>query len=299
MARSHLVPVLVSCAVLASSSTSNLKVEAFVPTNARAPGVNHDNNNNNNNNKLVSSSRTCTGHRSVSNAQPVSARQDSPTQLNAIIDVPMGFFTTAGISLGIMNAIMRPYNRQIIEERAWQQRLEEARRERLKEDPTLTELDLIREEAENIVAPYGPDAMDRREEERERELRGRRRRVMVMDEDDDDDDDYYDDDEYPYSGRRARRRGRKSTYQPPPEDKYKPMTDDEIDDFEAEYGVEYDPYYDEPYEEDELPQDMKCYTDGMFMDKRYENGEVFYYDEDLDMYWRQGCKPRIKKMFGF
>ena len=52
-------------------------------------------------------------------------------------------------------------------------------------------------------------------------------------------------------------------------------------------------------EEDELPQDVKCYTDGMFMDKRYENGEVFYYDEDLDMYWRQGCKPRIKKMFGF
>ena len=171
----------------------------------------------------------------------------------------------------------------------------------MEEDPTLTELDLIREEAENIVAPYGPDAMDRREEEKERELRGRRRRVMVMDDDDDDDDYYIDDDdgEDEYSRRRGRRRGRKSAYKPPPEDKYKPMTDDEIDDFEAEYGVEYDPYYDEPYEEDELPQDMKCYTDGMFMDKRYENGEVFYYDEDLDMYWRQGCKPRIKKMFGF
>ena len=77
------------------------------------------------------------------------------------------------------------------------------------------------------------------------------------------------------------------------------MTDEDIEDFEAEYGVEYDPYYDEPYEEDELPTDVKCYTDGMFMDKRYENGEVFYYDEDLEMYWRQGCKPRIKKMFGF
>ncbi len=75
--------------------------------------------------------------------------------------------------------------------------------------------------------------------------------------------------------------------------------DEEIEDFEAEYGAKYDPYYDEPYEEDELPQDGKCYTDGVFMDKRYENGEVFYYDEDLEMYWRQGCKPRIKKMFGF
>ena len=230
----------------------------------------------------------------------------SQTSLNAIIDVPYGFFTIAGISLGIMNAIMRPYNRQIIEERAWQRRLEEAREERMAADPTLTELDLIREEAESIAAPYGPDAMERRDEEsRQRELRGRRRRVMVMDEDEDDDDDYdnydeEDDADYEYSRRRrGRRRGRKSTYQPPPEDKYQPMTDDEIEDFEAEYGVEYDPYYDEPYEEDELPQDVKCYTDGMFMDKRYENGEVFYYDDDLDMYWRQGCKPRIKKMFGF
>ena len=233
----------------------------------------------------------------------------SQTSLNAIIDVPYGFFTIAGISLGIMNAIMRPYNRQIIEERAWQRRLEEAREERMAADPTLTELDLIREEAESIPAPYGPDAMERREMEREqRELRGRRRRVMVTD-DEDDDEDYYDDDydadeddgDYEYSRRRrgGRRRGRKSTYQPPPEDKYKPMTDDDIEDFEAEYGVEYDPYYDEPYEEDELPTDVKCYTDGMFMDKRYENGEVFYYDEDLEMYWRQGCKPRIKKMFGF
>ena len=232
----------------------------------------------------------------------------SQTSLNAIIDVPYGFFTIAGISLGIMNAIMRPYNRQIIEERAWQRRLEEAREERMAADPTLTELDLIREEAESITAPYGPDAMERREMEREqRELRGRRRRVMVTD-DEDDDDDYYDDDydadedddDYEYSRRRrGRRRGRKSTYQPPPEEKYKPMTDDDIEDFEAEYGVEYDPYYDEPYEEDELPTDVKCYTDGMFMDKRYENGEVFYYDEDLEMYWRQGCKPRIKKMFGF
>ena len=190
MHRSHLVPLLALCAILASS-TSNLKVEAFVPTNARAPGVSV---NQYNNKKLVSSSREIqllpTDQRSTFHAKAMS-RSQSPTQLNAIIDVPMGFFTTAGISLGIMNAIMRPYNRQIIEERAWQQRLEGARREQLAEDPTLTELDLIREEADNIVAPYGPDAMDRREEEKERELRGRRRRVMVMD-DNDEDDDYYD-----------------------------------------------------------------------------------------------------------
>jgi len=62
------------------------------------------------------------------------------------------------------------------------------------------------------------------------------------------------------------------------------------------------------YEEDELPQSegdggdgggVKCYTDGMFGDRRYDSGEGFYYDDEFDMYWRQGCKPRIQKMFGF
>ena len=302
MPRTHLVPSLLVWVILTSTSCVQQVVEAFAP----APGVT----------KLTSSE--CRKSKNIIASDQRQRRQkllhpciSSPrtrTQLNAIIDVPYGFFTIAGISLGIMNAIMRPYNRQIIEERAWQRRLEEAREERMAADPTLTELDLIREEAESITAPYGPDAMERREEEEreQRELRGRRRRVMVMD-DEDDNDDYYDDDDYgdeddddyEYSRRRGRWRGRKSSYQPPPEDKYKPMTDDDIEDFEAEYGVEYDPYYDEPYEEDELPTDVKCYTDGVFMDKRYENGEVFYYDEDIEMYWRQGCKPRIKKMFGF
>ena len=239
-----------------------------------------------------------------------SSSSTTPTTLNAIIDVPLGFFTVTGLSLGIFNAIMRPVNRQVLEERAWQSRLDEARAERMAQDPTLTELDMIREEAEAIAGPYGPDAMERRErdaEEREmrKERRGRRSRVMVMDEDDDEDD-YYDDDDDDFeyeSRRRSRRRNDKSSSRktsPSGERKeYVPMTDEKIDDFEAEYGVEYDPYYDEPYEEDELPTDSKCYTDGMFLDKRYENGEVFYYDEDIDMYWRQGCKPRIKKMFGF
>ena len=135
---------------------------------------------------------------------------------------------------------------------------------------------------------------------------------MVMDDDDeedddyfdDDDDDYDDDDEFEYEGRSSRRRrgrGRESSRATPAAERkaYVPMTDEQIDDFEAEYGVEYDPYYDEPYEEDELPTDSKCYIDGMFLDRRYENGEIFYYDEDIDMYWRQGSKPRIKKMFGF
>ena len=200
------------------------------------------------------------------------------TPLNAIIDVPMGFFTTIGLSFGVLNGILRPVNRQVLEERAWQRRLDEARKVSLEEDPTLTELDLIREEAENLASPYGTDAMERRERA------ARRARVATLEREDD------------FGSRSSRREG----YSGPSDDsEYVPMTDEEIEDFEAEYGVEYDPYYDEPFEEDELPEDSKFYTDGLFLDRRYENGEVFYWDDDIGMYWRQGCKPRIKKTWNF
>ncbi len=38
------------------------------------------------------------------------------------------------------------------------------------------------------------------------------------------------------------------------------MTDDEIDAFEVEFGMEYDPYYDDPYTEEDLP-DVKFLLD--------------------------------------
>ena len=119
MPRTHLAPSLLVCAVLAGTSCLEV-IEAFAP----APGVT-------NRIKLTSSKRRNGNHMTVflvdqrqqrRTLHPCTSRADkslpSQTSLNAIIDVPYGFFTIAGISLGIMNAIMRPYNRQIIVEPA-------------------------------------------------------------------------------------------------------------------------------------------------------------------------------------
>ena len=75
------------------------------------------------------------------------------------------------------------------------------------------------------------------------------------------------------------------------------MTEDEIDAFELEYGVEYDPYYDDPYAEDELPEG-KFSVDRMYGDRVYEDGEIFYKDNQTGLYYRQGCKPRNLSFWG-
>eukprot|EP00560_Eucampia_antarctica_P002738 CAMPEP_0197834618 /NCGR_PEP_ID=MMETSP1437-20131217/23087_1 /TAXON_ID=49252 ORGANISM="Eucampia antarctica, Strain CCMP1452" /NCGR_SAMPLE_ID=MMETSP1437 /ASSEMBLY_ACC=CAM_ASM_001096 /LENGTH=142 /DNA_ID=CAMNT_0043439447 /DNA_START=323 /DNA_END=751 /DNA_ORIENTATION=+ len=55
--------------------------------------------------------------------------------------------------------------RVIIENRAWENRLEEAREIKLEEDPTLTELDLRREEAAAAPSIYGPQSSQRNKKE--------------------------------------------------------------------------------------------------------------------------------------
>ena len=76
------------------------------------------------------------------------------------------------------------------------------------------------------------------------------------------------------------------------------MTDDEINQFEMEYGIEYDPYYDDPYAEDELPDDFDFKVDKKYGDRIYENGEIFYKDKESGLFYRQGAKPRNLSFFG-
>lgn len=160
-----------------------------------------------------------------------------------------------------------------MEERAWERRLEEGRAARLEQDPTLTELDLRRQEAALEWSAYGNSNSNTQQEEQQQqreveERRGRgRRRVMVTDRDDDDIDSNDNDDEYK-------------------------MTDDEIDQFKMEYGVDYDPYYDDPYTEEQLPADVPYQVDAWYGDRVYENGEIFYKDAASGYYYRQGAKPR-------
>jgi len=199
------------------------------------------------------------------------SHQQSSTALSVLLDVPDGFFTVTFPMLGILLSLSKNFVRVRMEERAWEQRLEESRRERLASDPTLTELDLRRREASLEWSAYGKPRMDEEQAEKERDTtsssRSKRQRVKVMDRDEEDDDHQHVD---PREYR---------------------MTDDEISVFEVEYGVDYDPYYDDPYGEDELPEE-KYQLDRLYGDRVYENGEIFYKDKQTGLYYRQGAKPR-------
>jgi len=177
---------------------------------------------------------------------------------NMLIDVPDHYFLMQFTGLAILMNISKNIARVRREEIAWEQRLAEARRERLRNDPTLSEIDLLRKEAEMEWSAYDGGAAVHEK---------RKKRVQVMEREayDDDDDDM--------------------------EDRNYRMTEEEIDDFEMRYGIDYDPYYDDPYSEDELPEG-KCTVDGTYGDRIYEDGEIFYKDEKSGLFYRQGCKPR-------
>lgn len=188
----------------------------------------------------------------------------SSTSLNVLLEVPEYFFTFTFPMLGILLSVSKGFARLRLEESAWEQRLEEAREKRLREDPTLTELELRQKEASLEWSAYGKPRKE--EAERERVMREGdfgRKSVRVMER-----EDRYD------------------------EDRSYHMTDNEINQFELEYGIEYDPYYDDPYDEDELPDDVKFRVDKKYGDRIYENGEIFYKDKSSGLFYRQGAKPR-------
>lgn len=186
-------------------------------------------------------------------------RKDA-TQLflgGALVNVPDGFFTITFPLLGVMLQISKQVNRARLEERAFDLRLAEARELKMQQDPSLTESELIRQEAAQDVSYYGPDAVERRQETKER----KQSKVTVIERD----------------GSEA---GRRYT-----------LSDEEIEELQA-MGVEYDPYYDDPYTEEEMPEDDAYRQDKRYGDRIYDNGEVFYKDADTGLFYRQGAKPR-------
>ena len=202
------------------------------------------------------------------------------------MDVPQGFFTTCFIALGLTNTVIRRVQREALEEQAWRSRLEESRERRMEEDPTLTEVDLMREEGDASLRPYGPEAAERRDRD---EAEGRRTGVRLLTIED------------TRTGEEVGEREASRREDLRETSAYRPLTDLEILEFETVYGVSYDPYYDEPYEEDELPDNDESpfRVDRLYGDRRYEDGEVFYRDEETGLFWRQGCRPRGRKMWGF
>lgn len=190
-------------------------------------------------------------------------RLERRTRLNVLVDVPDNFFAFTFPVLGIMLSISKSFGRLRMEERAWEQRLEEAREKRLREDPTLTEIELRRKEAALEWSAY--DKPTKQNDRTEQELGRVRQRVKVMDREEE-------------NVAETRNQHR--------------MSDEEISLFEMEYGIEYDPYYDDPYSEDELPDDIPFNVDRRYGDRIYENGEIFYKDKESGLFFRQGAKPR-------
>lgn len=206
------------------------------------------------------------------------------SSLFLLLDVPDDFFTITFPMLGILLSVSKNFARIRMEERAWEQRLEEGRTEYLQRHPSLTELDLRRKEAAQEWSAYGVprrqqeaqrEAAARRDEDGEWKRDTRRTRVSVLDRDDEADV-------------ADSRRTRKEDYC---------MTEEEIELFEQEFGVVYDPYYDDPYTVDELPEG-KCEIDKLYGDRIYPNGEIFYKDGKSGLFYRQGSKPRSLSFFG-
>jgi hypothetical protein len=213
----------------------------------------------------------------VSPQRPLTLPSPS-TALNLLLDVPDGFFAITFPTLGILLSISKKFARIRMEERAWEQRLAEGRQERLRRDPSLTELDLRRQEAALEWSAYGKPRMQEEDERKQQ-------RIAMKEQDD-----------TAYSGNNKRKRVQVKERELD-DDKtegdardYR-MTDAEIEAFELEYGVGYDPYYDDPYGEDELPEG-KFSIDKRYRDRIYESGEIFYRDADSGLFYRQGAKPR-------
>jgi hypothetical protein len=214
----------------------------------------------------------------------------SSSSLFLLLDVPDDFFTITFPMLGILLSISKNFARIRMEERAWEQRLEEGRSEYLRRHPSMTELDLRRKEAAQEWSAYGVPRRqqeERREEAAQKEEAqewkrdSRRSRVFVLDREEEAETFVASDDA-------KSRRIRKEDYC---------MTEEEIELFEQEFGVVYDPYYDDPYTVDELP-DGKCEIDKLYGDRIYPNGEIFYKDGSTGLFYRQGSKPRNLSFFG-
>jgi hypothetical protein len=188
------------------------------------------------------------------------------------LDVPDNFFTILLPTLSLFLAFSKAVARSRLEERAWEQRLEESRLEQLERDFGQTEMELRKREAAAEWSAYGRNV--NREEQNEEEWNTRKRVVTRQ-----------------QTKENAARGGRREYYS------NSIMSPQEIEKFEREFGVQYDPYYDDPYTEEELPEDIPYKVDKLYGDRIYKDGEVFYKDDKTGLYYRQGSQPRTQKFW--
>mmetsp|Transcript_5140 Transcript_5140/g.9437 ORF Transcript_5140/g.9437 Transcript_5140/m.9437 type:complete len:266 (+) Transcript_5140:103-900(+) len=213
----------------------------------------------------------CTIFKSIHSRTTTTTASTSTTRLYALLDVPDNFFTILLPTLSLFLAFSKAVARSRLEERAWEQRLEESRSEQLERDLGQTEIELrTREAAAEWMSAYGRNFNP--EEKQKKVWNNKRKRVVTREQ----------------TSEPAATSGGSREYN---------MSPQEIENFEREFGVEYDPYYDDPYTEEDLPEDIPYKVDKVYGDRIYKDGEVFYKDDNTGLYYRQGSHPRTQKFW--
>jgi hypothetical protein len=205
-------------------------------------------------------------------SRTTSTTSTSTSRLYALLDVPDNFFTILLPTLSLFLAFSKAVARSRLEERAWEQRLEESRLEQLERDFGQTEIELRKREAAAEWSAYGRNVNG---EQQEQEEWNTRKRVVTRQQ----------------TKENASRGGSREYYS------NGIMSPQEIEKFEREFGVQYDPYYDDPYTEEELPEDIPYKVEKLYGDRIYKDGEVFYKDDKTGLYYRQGSQPRTQKFW--
>jgi hypothetical protein len=184
------------------------------------------------------------------------------------LDVPDDFFTMLLPTLSLFLAVSKAVARSRLEERAWEQRLEEAREEKMNNDASLSEIDVRRTEAAKEWSAYGRTTTTTTSTTQNKTFNNRR--VMMT---------------------------REQTLQQEEDSRKFQMSQEEIQQLKQDFGVDYDPYYDDPYTQEELPDNVPYKVDKVYGDVIYRNGEVFYKHADSGLYYRQGSQPRSRKLW--
>jgi len=219
-------------------------------------------------------------------------------------------FAISWPTLYLMNGLMTRYRRDQTENEAWEERLKDTRNQVLELDPTMTALELKRQEVENSWSVYGNQKYEakqqqllqkqQQQQQRQQRQQSRSKKVSVMNNNDEEEegDDHTIQYQRPDRSTSSSSSKGKYTYG---EREYH-LSDDEIDELQDVYGVQYDPYYDDPYTLEELPDapndfwGKPKYHHTNFHGTRFyfETGETFYCNKKNMLWYRSGSRPHSR-----
>eukprot|EP00934_Nitzschia_sp_Nitz4_P005803 Nitzschia sp. Nitz4//scaffold66_size103028//64522//65073//NITZ4_004503-RA/size103028-processed-gene-0.11-mRNA-1//1//CDS//3329556365//5793//frame0 len=163
-----------------------------------------------------------------------------------------------------------------IQEECWDKRLIEARERWMREDPSLTRMELMHNLGELSYSAYGKQRIERAQCKADSKYH-----LVASPEVK----------QLPENIRCTRFKGVLDPKKVPHSRKFR-LSPAAIQKLEEKYGVKYDPHVDDPFTEDELPQD-EYYTEDFPFGNRYyvDRDEEFFPDQSTGLFWKQGALP--------